>query len=159
MSGSEDVHRERSWRFCDCGCGRPMVGRGPTELFFDDTHKRRATSRLLKERFELIVQARKRLEESNWRDDDVAEMLGLFHGLASSARLAGSAKHGIPASPDLLDLAEKLQERGQRNCVFRGKWNADFGGSGTRISEEVEHRFREVEHRFRTKWNIGFRES
>ena len=96
-----------------------MVGRGPTELFFDDTHKRRATSRLLKERFELIVQARKRLEESNWRDDDVAEKLGLFHGLASSARLAGSAKHGIPASPDLLDLAEKLQERGQRT---RRRW-------------------------------------
>jgi integrase len=33
-------------------------------------------------------------------------------------------------------------------CVFRGKWNADSGGSGTRISEEVEHRFRR-------KWNSG----
>ena len=47
-------------------------------------------------------------------------------------------------------------------CVFRTKWNADFGRSGTSISDEVEHRFRDVEHgfrdverRFRTKWNIG----
>ena len=37
--------------------------------------------------------------------------------------------------------------------IFRTNWNADFGGSGTGISEEVEHRFREVEHGFR-KWNI-----
>ena len=48
--------------------------------------------------------------------------------------------------------------------VFRRKWNADFGGSGTWFSaevehrfREVEHRFREVEHRFRTKWNVRFR--
>ena len=47
-------------------------------------------------------------------------------------------------------------------CVFRRKWNTDFGGSGTSISEEVEHRFRDVEHRFRDvehpfrgKWNAG----
>ena len=37
--------------------------------------------------------------------------------------------------------------------IFRTNWNVDFGGSGTRISEEVEPRFREVEHGFR-KWNI-----
>ena len=41
----------------------------------------------------------------------------------------------------------------QDEWVFRTNWNADFGGSGTRISEEVEPRFREVEHGFR-KWNI-----
>ena len=47
-------------------------------------------------------------------------------------------------------------------CVFRRKWNTDFGRSGTRISEEVEQRFREVEHGFRDveqpfrgKWNAG----
>lgn len=106
-------------RLCDCGCGRPMVGRGPTELFFDDTHKRRATSRLLQERFKLIEEARNMLKRSNWRDDDAAERVQLFDGLATSAWLAGSAKHGIPASPDLLDLAEKLRERGQRT---RRRW-------------------------------------
>ena len=43
--------------------------------------------------------------------------------------------------------------RTEADWVFRTNWNADFGGSGTRISEEVEPRFREVEHGFR-KWNI-----
>ncbi len=52
--------------------------------------------------------------------------------------------------------------RRRGECVFRRKWNTDFGRSGTSISEEVEHRFREVEHGFRDverpfrgKWNTG----
>ena len=32
-----------------------------------------------------------------------------------------------------------LEEQRRRVCVFRRKWNTDFGGSGTPISEEVEH--------------------
>ena len=55
-----------------------------------------------------------------------------------------------------------LQMRTFGECVFRRKWNTDFGRSGTSISEEVEHRFREVEHGFRDverpfrgKWNTG----
>ena len=56
----------------------------------------------------------------------------------------------------------ELTKLGQFRCVFRRKWNTDFGRSGTSISEEVEHRFREVEHGFRDvehpfrgKWNAG----
>ena len=62
------------------------------------------------------------------------------------------------------DAAHRLYapDRRERYCVFRPKWNTDFGRSGTSISAEVEHRFREVEHRFRDvehpfrgKWNAG----
>ena len=61
------------------------------------------------------------------------------------------------------------QDVDERLCVLllmlpsaNRETNAYFGGSGTPISAEVEHRFREVEHRFRDvehpfrgKWNAG----
>ena len=43
---------------------------------------------------------------------------------------------------------------GDRDWVFRRKWNTESGGSGTSNPEEVEQRIREVEHGIRRKWNI-----
>ena len=78
------------------------------------------------------------------------------------------AFHHIPNQRRLLsEMRRVLRPHGmvvmsEPGCVFRPKWNTDFGRSGTSISAEVEHRFREVEHRFRDvehpfrgKWNAG----
>ena len=83
--------------------------------------------------------------------------------LRAARALRGFNQAQLAVKMGLTREAISMIEPGRsRICVFRRKWNTDFGGTGTPISEEVEHRFRDVEHGFRDvehpfrgKWNTG----
>ena len=79
---------------------------------------------------------------------------------AALAHVAGNKVEAAYAHSDLVERRRLLMEDWGAYldawCVFRTKWIADFGGSGSPVSVEVDHRFRRKWIAFGRSGSPGF---